>query len=174
MTRMSPLQRLSFVLRGVTVVLAAITILVLGWSAFDPELLESIMQDRGRSLPASSAFFPVFFALLTGMAALGLYSLWWCFQLFGLFARGQMLSIETAQAVRKLGFSLMFIGVAQIAFRPLSDLLYAAIVRPENNEVTVSVSTENISFLLLAAVLTMVGHALRDGVSAAQENQRFI
>ncbi|MCF6444491.1 hypothetical protein [Nereida sp. MMG025] len=167
-------QRLSQILQVTVLALAIGLAGCLMWVYFDPRNVVPDLPDRGWTGPYSLTFLWGFIALGTALSAVGFLALWRLYALVRCFAEGTFLTQTTVRAVQKLGHALIYLALAKIAFGPLSDLWFIWISKPETGQVSLSVSSEEVGFLLVSGVLALVGHALREGVAAASENKGFI
>ncbi|MGL4319925.1 MAG: DUF2975 domain-containing protein [Paracoccaceae bacterium] len=139
-----------------------------------PEWAEGLFA----GLPAVTAFSApkVGLAAAMGLLALipALYALLHMRRLFRLYLAGQVLTAPAARHIRQIGLALVTIGCTGPLIPTLQTLIMTADNPAGQRMLQISLSSDNLGFLLAGGLLTVVGWAMTEAARVAEDNQGFV
>lgn len=103
-----------------------------------------------------------------------IYTLWNMRLLFRRYANGEMLSYGCATAILRIGKGLVSVALIPILAHPVQVLLISLENPPGQRAFAIAISSDNVGFLLAGGLVILLGWVLREAVSIAEENQRFV
>jgi hypothetical protein len=103
-----------------------------------------------------------------------LFALWQMWALFGCFAQGELLALQPARHLRRLGLALSALAGVQPLSRTLGVLALTWGNPPGQRQLWVGLSSDHYLALLFGLVLLALAQVLTEAARVAEENQAFI
>ncbi|KAJ57427.1 hypothetical protein ACMU_02675 [Actibacterium mucosum KCTC 23349] len=117
-------------------------------------------------------------ALLAAFALIGaaatIAALWYTARLFGIYAKGEPLSVEAADTLRLIAFALLAKAGLAILSPIYTSLVLSIDALPGARSLTVSLDMGQLGLLLAAGLIYTVGVVMRQAVDIAAENRGFV
>ncbi|WP_092783421.1 hypothetical protein [Jannaschia pohangensis] len=108
------------------------------------------------------------------LMAVGIYVLWQVRALFGAYAAGDILTLESAQTLQRAGGGLLALAGCNIVATAVQGVLLTWANPPGQRQLAVGISNTEIWFLLTGGLLMVVGWALVEAARQADENRGFV
>lgn len=103
-----------------------------------------------------------------------LFALWQMWSLFGCFARGELLALQPAGHLRRLGLSLCLLAAAQPLGRTLSVLALTWGNPVGERQLWFGLSSDHYLALLFGLLLLALAQVLTEAARVANENAEFV
>ena len=175
---MKRLQRLSQFLALTCWVLIIVLPLLFAWfwAAATPAQLASKVNLPANIVQGSLMVWQRVVGGLIGAVPLGLLlaGLWQARKCFGLFAQGQVFTLQAAVALRRFAsFSTASFASSFVASTALSTLLTINNT-PGTRQIAIGVSTEQVIALFFAGMVWLMAAVIAQGQQLAEENANFV
>ena len=107
------------------------------------------------------------------LCALG-YVLWQVRALFGGYACGDILTVESAGHITRAARGLLTLAALGVLTQPLQVLILTLGNAPGQRQISLALSDAEIGTVLAGGVLWVVGWALAEAARIAEENREFV
>lgn len=95
-------------------------------------------------------------------------------QLFDIYRAGDLLSAAAATRISRIGKGTLLLAIASVLAHPVLTVLLTSANPVGQRAVSLALSSNDASLLLLAGLLTVIGRALREAAAVAAENKAFV
>ncbi|HNX58954.1 MAG TPA: DUF2975 domain-containing protein [Spirochaetota bacterium] len=95
-------------------------------------------------------------------------------RLFGMYERGDILTAGNVSCIRKLGYLFIARAVAGIIHTPLLALALTITNTPGNRQISLSLSSDEISSVLTGFVIIVIARVMDEGRAASDEQKLVI
>ena len=179
MPSLSPVtRRWAAVLRFAALAGVALVALSWLWAARDPATFaaaratELALDISGWTTGALARAGLLALSLLSALAAL--FTLWQAARLFAAYAQDAALAPQAAEAIRGVGTGLLALALLGI-LRRTGDTLLLTLGAPEGQRMlAVGLGSDDLGFLLAAALMLLIGVVMGQAVEIARENEAFV
>ena len=103
-----------------------------------------------------------------------LYTLEIMRQLFARYAGGDVISIQIARLIQRIGLGMFILVAAQVVIHPIQGLLITWANSQGNRMLSIALSESDIGLLLAAGLVTLIGWAMAEAHRIAEENRSFV
>lgn len=100
--------------------------------------------------------------------------LWSLRGLFDFYRKGQILTLQAAGAILRLGKWLIALALVRFMTLPIQTLLLTSNNPDGHRQLAISISDHEVGFLLAAGLLTLIGWAMNEAVRISDENKAFV
>lgn len=95
-------------------------------------------------------------------------------QLFGHYAKGEVLSHRCARRIQRIGQGLLALAILPLAVQPIQSVLLTLANPPGQRSVSVGINSEMLFFALAGGLIIVIGWAMREASDVAAENRTFV
>jgi hypothetical protein len=170
------LQTLSGMLYWVALVLSVtlpiVVLIYAGKWVTDPASLLS----RGPDLPPGTVVTPVQAGLVSAVALASVLpmvaALRGMVRLFSRYREGDVLSLENAEAILRIGRAMLLVALFTVLMPTLQTLILSW--SAPQRTLSIGLDSGTLGFLMAAGLLTVIGWAMRDAAAVKAENEGFV
>ncbi|GIT92733.1 hypothetical protein JANAI62_30300 [Jannaschia pagri] len=108
------------------------------------------------------------------LAVVALYVLWQMRALFGGYAQGEVLTVDSARRLLRSGRGLLTLAATGVLAHSVQTVLLSAGNAPGQRQLSITLSDADLGFLLCGGLLLVVGWAMVEAAHVAEENRGFV
>lgn len=176
MTDRLTVSRIARILSFITMILMIVMVLGVAYFFVDLEVGRAVLLHEA---PMGDGLVPLSDGIIRSMlcvglasAAIQLYLLWQARNLFELYAQRNYLSRDCADTIRNLGLGLVALPIVRFIQEPIWSILRT--LGAEDISVSIGVSSSGIGYLIGGFLMLLIGLAMVEASSAAEENKGFV
>ena len=145
------------------------------WSSYqNPEILVLARSDVSIMGELSLLAWLGSVLVAAAVMAVAIYVLLQAHRLFAIYLAGDLLSVAAAVQISRIGKGALLLAIASVLAHPVLTVLLTSANPAGQRAVSVALSSNDASLLLLAGLLTVIGRALREAAAVAAENKAFV
>jgi hypothetical protein len=172
------LSRLSWwlhLLSTLFVICIVVTVIVIGFLfATDPDTVELTSFQVPAGVIVVGPVFWLGFAVSLIPTGFAIWAILLLRRLFRCYMEREVLTANCATLIKKSGLALLCMAVSRILLQPLVTALMSWSAPPGERVLALGFGTEDLNFFFVAGVLVVIGWAMHEAASAAEENKAFV
>lgn len=172
------IQLLARILHVITVMCLVLLPLLLAYLAVTTPISPETLSTRFPHLNISETLQPALLWTSVALMILPFAVLWFTLNQLRLLtrrtAKGLILTEQSAVHVTRIGCGLLVLAMLSVVLWPLQSILLTWNNPIGMRSVSLGLTRADIGFVLGGALLTLLGHAMRDAARAVDENRAFV
>ncbi len=176
--RLYPLQRLAAVMCFVVAIGGALAEILLLWVWMFPEHVEKFVVPHIGLTPGTAAVDVMTrlfgFGITMMPVAVLFYALNQAFELFDGYRQGDVFSADAPKRLRRIGFSMMLLGVLRPLTGALLSLALTAHNPPGHKMLVIGLGLEDYMIALFGGLIVAIGHVLVEANAVARDHAQII
>ena len=178
MTNLVRLRRLAAVLGTATWAAMGVVVLAAAWVLWQtppaPANAAALFPDHSVAQGVTAWQLWLALALSGGLLLVLLWTLDQMRRLFGVFARGEVLSLAAATRILSIGRGLVALAGLTILVGAAQSALLSMAAPPGQRLLAIGISQSEVGFLLAGGLMTLIGWAMAEAAAVAEENRGFV